>query len=288
MMTANKKKLMKYIAGFLASLILSVVCMAVLWSVGSYAAMTEQPPTTTAEIETTLPYDEPLRDDPDAEESILDLLDVNDNNGTLDLVILITILTLAPSILLMFTCFTRIIIVFSLLRNAMGIQTVPPNQVLIGLAFFITMFVMAPVFSEINEIAYVPYKNGEMTTLEACTAASEPLKEFMLMQTKEETLEFFCDLSGDEFVTDEAAMELPLTTVVPAFILSEINTAFTIGFLLFIPFLVIDVVVSSLLMSMGMIMLPPATIAMPFKILMFVLVDGWQLLIGALVTGFYV
>ena len=108
------------------------------------------------------------------------------------------------------------------------------------------------------------------------------------MQTKEETLEFFCDLSGDEFVTDEAAMELPLTTVVPAFILSEINTAFTIGFLLFIPFLVIDVVVSSLLMSMGMIMLPPATIAMPFKILMFVLVDGWQLLIGALVTGFYV
>lgn len=283
----NKKSVLRYAVGFVLALIMTIISIAFLCRVDAYAAMTEQTTGDVTETEATTPYEAPLTDELTSE-SLLDLLDVNDNNGTLDLVILITLLTLAPSILLMFTCFTRLIIVFSLLRSAMGTQTVPPNQVMVGLALFLTLFIMAPVFTEINAVAYQPYKSGELTTIEACEAASEPLKEFMLKQTQEESLEFFCGLSGEQFVTGEEAMNISLVTVVPAFIISEIKTAFTIGFLLFIPFLIIDVVVSSLLMSMGMIMLPPATISMPFKILMFVLVNGWQLLIGSLVSGFNV
>ncbi len=294
-MKTNKNHLPRYIAGFIASLIVSVICIGFLSSVETYAAFNgdDEPAVTTYQegqepqpSETEPPYEIPQTDTDT--EGLLGLLALNDNNGTLDLVILITILTLAPSILLMFTCFTRIIIVFSLLRTAMGTQTVPPNQVMVGLAFFLTLFIMAPVFSEVNEVAYKPYKNGEMTTIEACVAATEPLKEFMLKQTKSESLEFFCDISGEEFVMGEEAMNISFKTIVPAYILSEIKTAFTIGFLIFIPFLIIDIVVSSLLMSMGMIMLPPATISMPFKILMFVLVNGWELLIGSLIAGFNV
>ena len=289
--TKNKKRLTGYVAGFIASLIMTVVCVGVLSSVEAYATYdipepavtTEQ---TTAPVETTVPYETPVTDGDN--EGLLGLLALNDNNGTLDLVLLITILTLAPSVLLMFTCFTRIIIVFSLLRNAMGTQTVPPNQVMVGLAFFLTLFVMSPVLSEINEVAYKPYQAGEMTTIEACQAATDPLKEFMLKQTETDSLEFFCEISGEEFVTGEDAMKISFKTVTPAFILSEIKKAFTIGFLIFIPFLIIDIVVSSLLMSMGMIMLPPATISLPFKILMFVLVDGWHLLVGSLIAGFNV
>ena len=294
-MKTNKKHLPRYIAGFILSLLLSLFCIGILSSVEAYATFEgpEEPAVTTYQEgqetmpeETAPPYEIPATDNDDT--GLLGLLALNDNNGTLDLVILITILTLAPSILLMFTCFTRIIIVFSLLRTAMGTQTVPPNQVMVGLAFFLTLFVMSPVFSEVNEVAYKPYKNGELTTIEACAAATTPLKEFMLKQTETESLEFFCDISGEEFVTGEEAMNISFKTITPAFILSEIKTAFTIGFLIFIPFLIIDIVVSSLLMSMGMIMLPPATISMPFKILMFVLVDGWQLLIGSLIAGFNV
>ena len=289
--TKNKKRLTGYIAGFIASLIMTVVCVGVLSSVEAYAAYDIPEPAATTEqttvpVETTVPYETPVTDGDN--EGLLGLLALNDNNGTLDLVILITILTLAPSVLLMFTCFTRIIIVFSLLRNAMGTQTVPPNQVMVGLAFFLTLFIMSPVLSEINEVAYKPYKAGEMTTIEACQAATDPLKEFMLKQTETDSLEFFCEISGEEFVTGEDAMKISFKTVTPAFILSEIKKAFTIGFLIFIPFLIIDIVVSSLLMSMGMIMLPPATISLPFKILMFVLVDGWQLLVGSLIAGFNV
>ena len=254
-------------------------------------AQTTIPAQAVTEAETTLPYNEPVLHNDEETDSILDLLDVNQNSNTLDLVILITILSLAPSILIMTTCFTRIIISFSLLRNAMGVQTTPPNQVMIGLALFLTLFIMSPVLDEMNEVAYVPYKNGEYTSIEAVKAASVPLKEWMLKNTSDDTMAFFIDLSGEDYTasTDAEFVEkIPFTLVAPAFILSEIKIGFQIGFLLFLPFLVIDLVVSSVLMSMGMMMMPPSMVSMPFKILMFVLVDGWQLLAGSLVSGFNV
>ncbi len=254
-------------------------------------AQTTNPPQAVTEAESTLPYNEPEIHDEEDEGSILDLLDVNSNSNTLDLVILITILSLAPSILIMLTCFTRIVIAFSLLRNAMGVQQTPPNQVMIGLALFLTLFIMSPVIDEMNEAAYVPYKNGEYTSIEAVKAASVPLKEWMLKNTSNETMAFFIDLSGEDYssATDEEFIEkIPFRLVAPAFMLSEIKIGFQIGFLLFIPFLVIDIVVSTVLMSMGMMMMPPAMVSMPFKILMFLLVDGWQLLAGSLVSGFNV
>lgn len=233
-----------------------------------------------------LPYETPKTDD--EAQSLLDLLDIN-NSSTVDLILLITILSLAPSILVMLTCFTRIIISFSLLRNAMGVQQTPPNQVMIGLALFLTMFIMKPVLSEMNEVAYVPYKNGEYTITEAVKEASVPLKTWMLKNTSNESMNFFLELSDTEIdaETEEEFIEkVSFTTVVPAFILSEIKIGFEIGFLIYIPFLIVDIVVSTLLMSMGMMMLPPTTISIPFKILLFVLVDGWSLLTASLVNGF--
>ena len=233
-----------------------------------------------------LPYEMPKTDD--EAQSLLDLLDIN-NSSTVDLILLITILSLAPSILVMLTCFTRIIISFSLLRNAMGVQQTPPNQVMIGLALFLTMFIMKPVLSEMNEVAYVPYKNGEYTITEAVKEASVPLKTWMLKNTSNESMNFFLELSDTEIdaETEEEFIEkVSFTTVVPAFILSEIKIGFEIGFLIYIPFLIVDIVVSTLLMSMGMMMLPPTTISIPFKILLFVLVDGWSLLTASLVNGF--
>ena len=256
---------------------------------------TEVPETTQTQVqtetaapeETVTPYDEPVTDDEESD-SLLDRLGINGSNDTIDLILLITILTLAPSIIIMMTCFTRIIIAFSLLRNAMGIQQTPPNQVLIGLALFLTMFIMSPVIDQVDQVAYAPYKSGEITMTEAIKAAETPVKKWMLANTSNDTMSFFIDMTGGEYPeTEEQALEtLDFRTVVPAFILSEIKIGFEIGFLLFIPFLVIDIVVSSTLMSLGMIMLPPATIAMPFKILLFVMVDGWTLLTGALVNGF--
>lgn len=239
--------------------------------------------------ENELPYVEPVTDGDDEVQNLLDALNLNESSNTIDLIILITILSLAPSILVMMTCFTRIVISFSLLRNAMGVQQTPPNQVMIGLALFLTMFIMSPVLSEMNEVAYVPYKNGEYTSTEAIKAASGPLKEWMLRNTSGETMDFFLDLAGEEIEaeTEEQFLEeVSFFTVVPAFILSEIKIGFQIGFLLYIPFLIIDIIVSTILMSMGMMMLPPTTISIPFKILLFVLADGWTLLIGSLVEGF--
>jgi len=241
------------------------------------------------EAQTTLPYDTPVNNTDEQAQNILDALNMNSSTSTLDLVLLITILTLAPSILVMMTCFTRIIISFSLLRNAMGVQQTPPNQVMIGLALFLTMFIMKPVISEVNEVAYQPYKNGEYTAAEAIKQASVPLKQWMLKNTSNDTMDFFLELSGSEATVEteeDFVNEVSFTTVVPAFILSEIKIGFEIGFMLFVPFLVIDIVVSTVLMSMGMMMLPPAMISMPFKILLFILIDGWQLLAGTLVSGF--
>ena len=228
----------------------------------------------------------------DDDDNTLDL-NITSNAGsvtlesTLQILILLTILSLAPSILIMLTSFTRIIVVFHFLRTAIGTQTTPPNQILIGLALFITFAVMSPVFNEVNTNAVQPYMAGNLTQKKALEKASEPLKTFMLKQTREKDLKLFMtinDISSDDI---ESFDDLSLITVIPAFIISELRTTFIIGFLLYLPFIVIDMVVASTLMSMGMMMLPPTTISLPFKILLFILADGWNLLIGQLVQSFH-
>lgn len=214
-----------------------------------------------------------------------------DASQPLEIIILLTLIALLPSLLIMMTCFARIVIVLGFLRSAMQTQNTPPNMVLTGLALFLTLFIMAPVFSEINEVAYQPYVNEELTTEEALTAATVPLKRFMLKQTTNDDLQFFVDLSKAEIpeggMTDEyKENDLPLTTIVPAFMIGELKRAFQMGFMIFLPFLIIDIVVGSTLMSMGMMMLPPAMISMPFKILVFVLADGWNLMIGSIVASY--
>lgn len=208
-----------------------------------------------------------------------------DTSNTLEIIEMLTILALIPSILIMTTCFTRIIIVLSFLRNALGLQQTPPNQVLIGIALFLSLFIMSPVLSKINTDAYIPYQSGKITQKEFLDKASVPMKEFMLKNTKSDDLKMFVDLSGIKEVPKQT-IDLPITTVIPAFMTSELKRAFLIGFLIYIPFLIIDLVVSSTLMSLGMIMLSPAMVSLPFKLLLFVLVNGWELLFKSLVTSF--
>ena len=227
----------------------------------------------------------------DAGSSVIQELIGVDASQPLEIIILLTLIALAPSMLIMMTCFTRIVIVLGFLRTAMQTQSTPPNMVITGMALFLTFFIMAPVFLEINEVAYQPYVSEELTTEEALDAASVPLKKFMLKQTSQDDLQFFLDLSKTEEpeggYTDEYLQnDLSLTVIVPSFMISELKRAFQMGFLIFLPFLVIDLVVGSTLMSMGMMMLPPAMISMPFKILVFVLADGWNLLIGSVVASY--
>ena len=200
------------------------------------------------------------------------------------LIALLTILSLAPSILIMATSFVRIVVVLSLLRTATGLQQSHPNMVLISLSLFLTFFVMAPVFQQSWERGVEPLMNEEMELSEAFTTSAEPIKLFMLSHTREQDLALFLEMSGAE--TPEAAMDTPLHIVAPAFMISELRIAFLIGFSFFIPFLVIDLVVASILMSMGMMMLPPVVISLPFKLIFFVLVDGWYLVVGSLVRSF--
>lgn len=215
-----------------------------------------------------------------------------DASQPLEIIILLTLIALAPSLLIMMTCFMRIVIVLGFLRSAMQTQNTPPNMVLTGIALFLTIFIMAPVFAEINDTAYQPYVNEKITTQEALETASVPLKRFMLKQTSNDDLEFFINLSkteipeGTELTDEYKQTELPLSTIIPSFIISELKRAFQMGFMIFLPFLIIDIVVGSTLMSMGMMMLPPAMISMPFKILVFVLADGWNLMIGSLVSSY--
>jgi flagellar biosynthetic protein FliP len=200
------------------------------------------------------------------------------------LLIILTILTLLPSIIIMTTGFIRIIIVFSFLRSAIGTQQSPPNQVMIGLAIFLTIFIMAPTFNTINTNAIKPYLDNKITQEKAIEEGSKPLREFMLKQTRQNDLKLFIEISK---VPGEITKEnVPLYVVIPAFIISELKTAFTIGFLLFIPFLIIDLVVASVLLSMGMMMLPPVMVSLPFKLLLFVMVDGWHLLVKSLIMSF--
>lgn len=227
-------------------------------------------------------------------------VDINVNGGgvdTLEIALMLTVIALIPSILIMTTCFTRIIIVLSFLRNALGVQQTPPNQVLIGIALFLSMFIMSPVISEINTEAYEPYKNEIITQEQFFEKAVIPVKRFMIKEVGKDDLNLFIDLSnthiekvdenGAELTTNEILLEIPITTIIPAFITSELKRAFMFGFLIFIPFLVIDMIVSSVLMSMGMIMLPPVMISLPFKLLLFVLLDGWSLIFQRLTESFF-
>ena len=205
-------------------------------------------------------------------------------SGTLQILLVITIISIAPSILVMLTSFTRLVIVLHFVRQAVGTQSSPPNNVLVGLSLFLTFFIMSPVFVQINENALQPLNQGVISQQEALDRTITPLKEFMLNQTRQDDLRLFMDMAKLDSV--EQAMELPITVVIPAFIISEIRAAFIIGFVIYIPFIVIDMVVSSVLMSMGMMMLPPTTISMPFKILLFILADGWNLVVGEVVKSF--
>lgn len=216
------------------------------------------------------------------------LININgDNVQVLEILFLTTIITLLPSLLVMMTSFTRYVISLSFLRTAMGTQQTPPNLVLVGIALFLTLFTMGPVLSQIKTQAYDPYVAQTISQQEFLDRAQVPLKDFMLRNTENSAMEMFCELADQPAPTDEEeAMELPLRIIVPSFMTSELKRAFEIGFLLYIPFMLIDIVVSSTLMSMGMIMLPPSMISAPFKLLLFITLDGWQLLFSTLVQGF--
>lgn len=217
----------------------------------------------------------------------------NNENGSLStpvrMLLVLTVLSLAPSILIMMTSFTRIIIVLHFVRTAIGTQTAPPNQILIGLALFLTLFIMWPTFQQINTDAIQPLDRGEITQTEFLEKAEAPIREFMIKDAKIQIrdINLFTEISGETYEDDTELSDVPFTTLVPAFILSELRKAFIMGFLIYIPFIVIDMVVSSVLMSMGMMMLPPTTISLPFKILLFILADGWNLVISSLVQTFY-
>ncbi|MDW2798133.1 flagellar type III secretion system pore protein FliP [Clostridium boliviensis] len=213
---------------------------------------------------------------------------VNINGGrvpTLELFLILTIISLMPSILVMMTSFTRIIIILSFTRNALGVQQTPPNIVLVGIALFLTLFIMDPVIKDINTQAYQPYIKEEINQTEALKRAQLPMKRFMLKQTETSTLNLFIDLSNTEKA--ENIEDLPMTVIIPSFMTSELKRAFTAGFMIFLPFMLVDIVVSSTLMSMGMVMLPPAMISLPFKLLLFVTVNGWELLFTNLVKSFH-
>ena len=210
--------------------------------------------------------------------------DTGSLNSTVQIILVLTVLALAPTILVMFTSFTRIIVVLHFIRIAIGTQTSPPNQVMIGLALFLTLFIMWPTLEQVRDNALEPLDAGEITQEQAMDEIEKPFREFMYGQTQSKDLELFVEIAD---ITYEDYDDVPLTVLVPGFILSELRTGFIIGFFIYIPFIVIDMVVASVLMSMGMMMLPPTTISMPFKILLFVLADGWNLVIGNLVRTFY-
>lgn len=237
-------------------IVLMIMCTAILMGIGAGAVGTVE------EITSTL---------------------FGENAQTIDIILLLTVLTLLPSIIVMMTGFTRIVIVLGFIRNALGMQQTPPNQVIVGLALFLTMFVMSPVLTDVYENAYQPYTRDEITQEELFKRAMEPTREFMLRQTGKSDLSFFIKLSNEEITSYE---EAPNTLLIPAFLTSELKRAFMIGFFIYIPFIIIDMVVASTLMAMGMMMLPPAMISLPFKVLLFVIVDGWQLVIGTLVQSF--
>ncbi len=226
-----------------------------------------------------------------AQEPALLVLNMGEAAGTrqvstiLQIMMLLTVLSVAPAILLMTTSFIRIVVVLSLLRQAMGTQQMPPNQIIIGLAMFLTFFIMSPVMTQINDNALQPYLNEELGEDAALSAAIDPIRVFMFSHVRENDLALMSEFSGNP--SPESLDDIPTLTLIPAFMLSELKRAFTIGFMIFVPFLVIDMITASVLMTMGMLMLPPIIISLPFKVLLFVLVDGWHLVVGSLMQGFF-
>jgi flagellar biosynthetic protein FliP len=218
-------------------------------------------------------------------------LNINSTQGdtnlsaSLQMMLVLTVLSLAPSILIMVTSFTRIIVILHFVRSALGTQTTPPNQVLIGLALFLTFFIMSPVISRVNTEALQPFQAGTITQDEAIQTGLAPIREFMLKETNREDIRLFMDISGNETEIEDVS-DIPTSVLIPAFVISELRIAFIIGFLIYLPFIVLDMVIASTLMSMGMMMLPPTTISMPFKILLFILADGWNLIIGSVMETF--
>ncbi|NME82759.1 flagellar type III secretion system pore protein FliP [Clostridium sp. SM-530-WT-3G] len=258
-----KKNKRKIIVTFLVTFIVMM-----FWSISAYAA-----PTTT-----DIPQ-----------------LNISFGNGTdtpkdyvnnIKILIFFTILALLPSIVIMVTSFTRIIVVFSFLKTAIGVTQAIPNQILTGLAIFLTLFIMQPVYSEMNTNGIKPYLENKITQEQAIDEISKPLKEFMAKQTNQNDLELFVEINNVDKSTLGEAKDVPFTSLIPAFAISELNTAFKIGFLIYLPFLVIDMVVSSVLMSMGMMMLPPTTVSLPFKLILFVMVNGWHILVESLIKSF--
>ncbi|UHA73925.1 flagellar type III secretion system pore protein FliP [Paenibacillus sp. 481] len=228
-----------------------------------------------------------------AASSVIPNIDIKVGNGgpqsgatSLGILLLITVLSLAPAILILMTSFTRIVIVLGFVRTSLGTQQMPPNQILIGLALFMTLFVMSPTLGEVNKVALQPYLKGELSQTQALDKASEPMKKFMFSHTREKDLLLFMKYTKTD--KPKSYKDIPLTVLVPAFAISELKTAFQMGFMIFIPFLVIDMVIASTLMAMGMMMLPPVMISLPFKILLFVLVDGWYLIVKSLLMSFNV
>ncbi len=221
-------------------------------------------------------------------ESIDGIVNINgDSVQALEIIILTTLITLLPSLVIMCSSFTRYVITLSFLRNAMGTQQTPPNMVLVGVALFLTLFTMGPVIDQVNTQAYTPYVEEEITQDEFFDLAQVPLKEFMLRNTEPSSLNMYCDLAGiDNPADQEAAVDLPLRVVIPSFITTELKHAFEIGFYLYIPFLLIDIIVASTLMSMGMVMLPPSMISTPFKLLLFISINGWEIIFSTLVQTF--
>jgi len=211
----------------------------------------------------------------------------SDMSSVLQMLLVLTVISLAPSILIMMTSFTRIVIVLHFTRAAIGTQTVPPNQIIIGLSLFLTFFIMAPTFTQVYDSAVVPLSNNEITVQQAFDTGIKPLRVFMLKQTSKKDLDTFLNINKTDPGSIVSEDDIPLTVLIPSFVISELRIAFIIGFLIYLPFIVIDMVVSSTLMSMGMMMLPPTTISTPFKILLFVMADGWNLIIGNLVSTFY-
>jgi len=211
----------------------------------------------------------------------------SDMSSVLQMLLVLTVISLAPSILIMMTSFTRIVIVLHFTRAAIGTQTVPPNQIIIGLSLFLTFFIMAPTFTEVYDSAVLPLSNNQITVQQAFDTGIKPIRVFMLKQTSKKDLNTFLNINKTEAGSIQSDDDIPLTVLIPSFVISELRIAFIIGFLIYLPFIVIDMVVSSTLMSMGMMMLPPTTISTPFKILLFVMADGWNLIIGNLVSTFY-
>ncbi|MDR1608012.1 MAG: flagellar type III secretion system pore protein FliP [Deltaproteobacteria bacterium] len=256
--------------GLAVALILALSLSFVLLEVNKAAAQTGGTGNLVPIPTISLSFDQV--DDPDRLATVINVL------------FLLTVLALAPSILVMMTSFVRIVVVFGFLRQAMGTQQTPPNQVIISLALFMTFYLMLPVWRDIENRAFKPFMSNEITQAEAINRALEPVRNFMFLQTREKDLALFMRIAGESKPFNKA--DVPTLSLIPAFIISELKTAFTIGFLLYMPFLVIDMVVASVLLSMGMMMLPPVMISLPFKLMLFVLVDGWNLLVGSIVRSF--